>query len=179
MALDAAGGGREAEVVLDRLSGLRGAPRRAAPGPCRGSWWSRVAGKLENGTHALVDLAHEALLRGDRRGSPYWKTFRDWVDQYRKQLEDRRLLEILAEKWHEGGRPRLSNVLTRGRQLRDFRRVGAAISDRAADFFAPAGVYGSCVRRDRPAAAPGRPPRLWIMVDAPRRVGGSPWAAGR
>jgi hypothetical protein len=56
------------------------------------------------------------------------------VDQYRKQLEDRRLLEILAEKWQERGSSPLSNVLARGRQLRDFRRVGAAVSDRAAGY---------------------------------------------
>ena len=81
-----------------------------------------------------VDLAHEALLRNDRHGLPYWRTLRTWVDEYRKQLEDRRLLEILAEKWQAGGGSRLSNELARGRQLRDFRRVGAAISERAAAY---------------------------------------------
>jgi formylglycine-generating enzyme required for sulfatase activity len=73
-------------------------------------------------------------LRSDRRGQPHWKTFHDWVDQYRKQLEDRRLLEILADKWEDARRPRLSNLLARGRQLGDFRRAGAAISRRAADY---------------------------------------------
>jgi formylglycine-generating enzyme required for sulfatase activity len=135
MALAAADGGREAEVVLDRLSGLRGAttPRGARAMP-RLVMVSDSPDEPADATRAQVDLAHEALLRNDRHGQPYWKTLRDWVDQYRKQLENRRLLEILAEKWQDGGRPQLSNVLARGRQLRDFRQVGTAISDRAADY---------------------------------------------
>jgi formylglycine-generating enzyme required for sulfatase activity len=135
MALEAADGGREAEVVLGRLSGLRGpaTPRGARAMP-RLVVISSGADQDDDDAHALVDLAHEALLRNDRQGKPYWKTLRDWVDQYRKQLEDRRLLEILAEKWQDRGRPRLGDALARGGQLRDFRRVGTAISKRAADY---------------------------------------------
>ena len=168
MALGAGGGGREAEIVLDRLSGLRGAttPRGAKAMPRL----VVVSGGADGGDDqpdALIDLAHEALLRSDRRGKPYWKTFHDLVYQYRKQLEeDRRLLEILAEKWQEAGRRRLSNVLARGRQLRDFRRASAAISDRAA-------AYLSASRRLRGLryAALGvlvallRGSRLRILVD--------------
>jgi hypothetical protein len=88
----------------------------------RGVKWSRGPVQSEaKGT--LVDLAHEALVRYDRNKKPYWKRFRTWVDKCRKRLEDRDLLEALAQAWADKGKPGLSGLAS-GRQLRDFRRSG-------------------------------------------------------
>ncbi len=109
--------------MLNRLSGLRdpNIPKGAAATPRLVVVWSRDPEQSDE-KDTLVDLAHEALLRYDRNGQPYWKRFRNWVNQYRKQLEDRDLLEVLAQAWKEKGKPRLSGLAS-GRQLRDFRRV--------------------------------------------------------
>ena len=132
MALDAAGHGPQAEVVLDRLSGLRDATTsRGAQAMPRLVVVSGNQEEENDQAHCLVDLAHEALLRDDRRGEPYWRTLRDWVETYRKQLEDRRLIEILAEKWQERGRSWRSEELARGRQLRDFDRIDSPVSELA------------------------------------------------
>lgn len=180
MALGAAGGGREAEIVLDRLSGLRGpaTPRGARSMP-RLVTVSGAEDKAENGNPALVDLAHEALLRDDRRGKPHWKTLRDWVDQYRKQLEDRRLLEILAEKWQAGGASRWSDVLARPpasglppRRRRDQRWRRRLPPCQPA--FAVAAFRGAR-RAPRVGGACG----LWIVVDRRSRSSGRLFLDGR
>ncbi len=133
MALQAAGGGAEAEHVLNRLSGLRGAAGQAGQDPDpRLVVVSEADAERPGEPSYRVDLAHEALLRLDPAGRPYWKTLRDWVDSHRKQLEDRDLLEILAEQWQDAGKPRLGG-LAFGRQLKDFRRTDAP-SPRAAAF---------------------------------------------
>jgi formylglycine-generating enzyme required for sulfatase activity len=124
-ALKAAGGGSQAQHVLDRLSGLRdpSIPKGAAATPRLIVVWSRDPEQSDE-KDTLVDLAHETLLRYDHNGQPYWKRFRNWVNQYRKQLEDRDLLEVLAQAWKEKGKPRLSGLAS-GRHLRDFSRVEA------------------------------------------------------
>jgi formylglycine-generating enzyme required for sulfatase activity len=124
-ALKAGGGGSQAQRVLDRLSGLRdpSIPKGAAATPRLIVVLSRDPEQSDE-KDTLVDLAHEALLRYDRNGQPYWERFRNWVNQYRRQLEDRDLLEVLAQAWKEKGKPRLSGLAS-GHQLGDFSRVEA------------------------------------------------------
>ncbi len=127
-AMEAAGSGPDdarAREVLDRLSGVRDptAPRGAAATPRLVVVWSRESQHEGGEADTFVDLAHEALLRDDRSGRPYWKTLREWVDRYRKQLEERDLLDALAQAWHDRGRPRLSGLAS-GRQLREFHHAG-------------------------------------------------------
>lgn len=135
MALNAAGGGKEAEVVLDRLSGLRdAATQRGANAMPRLVVVSGDGEDQSDSARSLVDLAHEALLRDDRRGEPYWKTLRGWVETYRNQLEDRRLIEILAEKWLDLGKSWRSPELARGRQLNEFNLIEAPMSEVAVSY---------------------------------------------
>jgi formylglycine-generating enzyme required for sulfatase activity len=123
-AIAAAGGGEAAERVLGRLSGLRGLDQGVdRPAPRLIAVWEDHAPDGGRSTWK-VDLAHEALLRVDPEGRPYWKTLRDWVDESRKRLEDRELLCLLAEKWEALGRPG-SGGLAQGSQLRDFLRLEA------------------------------------------------------
>jgi hypothetical protein len=137
MALEAAGGGPEAERVLDRLSGLSTAEQGAVP---RLVAVTQAEGGGGGAAGFQVDLAHEALLRMDHEAKPYWKTLRDWVDEERTTLQDRDLLEVLADQWAEQGRPRLSGLAS-GRQLRDFGRVTGARD--------PAPAYLKASRRRR------------------------------
>jgi formylglycine-generating enzyme required for sulfatase activity len=79
-----------------------------------------------------VDLAHEALLRDDREGKPYWPTLRGWVDTEREQLQSRQVVERLAESWGKG-----RGGLVSGRQLRAFRPLltsCVALSEQAGQF---------------------------------------------
>jgi hypothetical protein len=129
IALKAAGGGEQADKILDQLSGLRGpeTPRGAAARP-------RLI-VISNGSKDeptdLVDLAHETLLRYNRHDQPYWKTLRDRITAERKRLEDRELLEVLAKSWDDRGRPR-DGLATRA-QLKAFEQL-RDVSDRANRF---------------------------------------------
>ena len=72
----------------------------------------------------LVDLAHETLLRNNRKNEPFWPTLRDEVTKKRKSLENRDLAEALAKNWRENGSPRWDGLATRAqrsafRQVRD------------------------------------------------------------
>jgi formylglycine-generating enzyme required for sulfatase activity len=64
-----------------------------------------------------VDVAHEALIRE-------WDRLRGWVNKVRKQLNDRRLLLDMAEKWRDRGRPKFSGLASIG-QLWGFWSAGA------------------------------------------------------
>jgi formylglycine-generating enzyme required for sulfatase activity len=106
-ALQAAGGGLEAEEVLLGLSGgrtvravgaLRAAPRLIVVSPGEGG-----NGSAANDT---VDLVHETLLRRDRHGQAYWKTLSDWVEQNREDLWTRDRALGAAEEWERSGRDR-------------------------------------------------------------------------
>jgi formylglycine-generating enzyme required for sulfatase activity len=135
-ALEAAGGGAEAQRVLDRLSGLR-SPEVDDLGP-------RLVAVSESGSGEpnayQVDLAHEALLRCDHQGKPYWETLYKWARDNRAMLESRALLEALAEQWRKQGCPRLSGLAS-GRQLKAFARVKGARDP------APAYLRASRLRR--------------------------------
>lgn len=120
-AIRAAGSGQRAELIINRLSGLRGPemPQGEAARP------RLIIISNKNASHSrleLVDLAHETLLRYDRNNQPFWKTLRDRITTKRKMLEDRQLLETLAENWREQNSPRFSALATRA-QLRNFLRL--------------------------------------------------------
>lgn len=123
-ALQAAGGGPEAQRILNRLSGLRAEGRQAPQDPDPHLIVvseAEAGGSVEHASR--VDLAHESLLRGDASGRPYWKTLYDWVKAAREQLEARDRLEDDAKQWEAAGKGRLSELLARGRQLKAFMRV--------------------------------------------------------
>jgi hypothetical protein len=84
-ALGAAGGGPEAERVLERLSSGR------AKGLARLVVVSREAG------NERVDLAHDALIH-------QWATLRDWIKNERKTLELRDDVEDSTRIWEASGR---------------------------------------------------------------------------
>jgi hypothetical protein len=87
-ALGAAGGGREAEEVLSRLSGGSGDTAWRGRAHTRGRLVV-VRGK-ENS--ARVDLVHEALIK-------WWATLRGWVEEERAALELRDDVEDAARIW--------------------------------------------------------------------------------
>ena len=95
-AIQAAGGGPEADQILARLSGGRNpeAPPAAASTPRL----VVVSGPAEQPSAQRVDLAHEAVLRR-------WSTLREWVEADRKMLERRDDLEAAALGWKEAGCP--------------------------------------------------------------------------
>lgn len=142
MALAAAGGGAEAERILDRLSGQRD-PRAAAssPGTPR---LVVISDDESNGAYPLVDLAHETLLRKDAYDKPYWKTFRDRIDREKRMLEDRDRLELAAAAWERNGRPRLSGLAS-GRDLKDFPRAG--VPSKLAAEYLRVSLWGGWLRR--------------------------------
>jgi formylglycine-generating enzyme required for sulfatase activity len=129
VALRAAGNGSEAERVLSRLSGARDGqtPESAKALPrlisISGSWTPVTEGKVgqndkDRTEDVRVDLSHEALLRSNREGTPYWPTLHGWLDEERDRIHARHLLERLAESWTRG-----EGELLRGRQLRRFRSL--------------------------------------------------------
>jgi hypothetical protein len=81
VALHAAGGGAEADAVINQLSGLRGPGMpEGVPRPRLVVVWTMA----RNGqTMELVDLAHETLLRKDRHDKPYWPTLRREIEKQR------------------------------------------------------------------------------------------------
>lgn len=132
-ALRAAGGGVAAEQVLNRLAGARDArtPEHARAMP-RLVTLSDPAPTAADAAESLVDLAHEALLRDDRNGKPYWPKLRGWVYTEREQLQSRQIVERLAESWGKG-----TGGLVTGRHLRAFRpllKSCVALSDQAEGF---------------------------------------------
>jgi hypothetical protein len=121
VALQAAGGGEQAETILNQLSGLRGRDTsRGAPARPRLVVLS-TATRNEASTD-LVDLAHETLLRYNRDKEPYWGTLRTEITKRRKEIQNLQLAEALAKEWRENGGSRWSGLATRT-QRKAFRRL--------------------------------------------------------
>jgi hypothetical protein len=59
---------------------------------------------------AIVDVAHEALIRG-------WKLLRGWLDEDRQNLRQQRWIEDRAIEWQGSGK--VKEFLLSGRQLKD------------------------------------------------------------
>jgi hypothetical protein len=130
VALQAAGGGAQAENILNRLSGLRGDDTsRGAPARPRLVVLSAAA--RDGRTTDLVDLAHETLLRYNRDKQPYWPTLREEIRRRREHMEHRQLAEALAKQWRERGRSWWRNLATRS-QLKAFRTLTDLEDDAAA-----------------------------------------------
>jgi len=130
VALQAAGGGTQAETILNQLSGLRGRDTsRGTPARPRLVVLSTATrdGTLTN----LVDLAHETLLRYDRNKKPYWGTLRAEITKRRRAIENRQLAEVLAKDWRENGSPRWSGLAPRA-QRKAFKRLRDLSGDAAA-----------------------------------------------
>lgn len=136
VALQAAGGGTQAETILNQLSGLRGRDTsRGAPARPRLVVLSTAT---RDGTSTdLVDLAHETLLRYDRNKKLYWGTLRAEITKRRKAIENRQLAEALAKDWREQGSSRWSGLATRA-QRQVFQRLPDLSSD-AADYVTQVG----------------------------------------
>ena len=112
VALQAAGGGTQAETILHQLSGLRGRDTsRGAPARPRLVVLSTAT--RDGISTDLVDLAHETLLRYDRNKKPYWGTFRAEITKKRKAIENRQLAETLAKEWRDNGSSRWPGLATR------------------------------------------------------------------
>jgi uncharacterized protein YjbI with pentapeptide repeats len=62
---------------------------------------------------AVVDVAHEALIR-------HWQLLRQWLDERRDVLRQQRKIETAAEEWRD--RQKASGYLLQGRQLTEARR---------------------------------------------------------
>ncbi|MCK6589688.1 MAG: tetratricopeptide repeat protein, partial [Polyangiaceae bacterium] len=92
-ALDALGGGPEAEQMLLRLSGGRD------PDKPESELSARIALITASETEDRVDLVHDVLLR-------QWKTFRAWIDKRRKALDRSEDLEAAAQAWEAAGAPK-------------------------------------------------------------------------
>lgn len=124
LALKAAGGGPAAERLLNRLSGLRDEVGATAGNPDPRLVVISEAESAPSGEPAYrVDLAHEALLRENAAGHPYWKTLHTWVKNARQDLEARDRLEDNAIQWEQAGKRRFSELLARGQPLNRFLRV--------------------------------------------------------
>lgn len=92
-AIEAAGGGPEAEQILLRLSGGRD------PDKPDSELSARLALLTTSETEDRVDLVHDVLLR-------QWKTLRGWIDRRRKALDRSDDLEAAAQAWEAAGAPR-------------------------------------------------------------------------
>lgn len=128
VALKAAGGGAEAEKILNRLSGLRG---RDTEGGAPAMPRLVVLSKAKGDSTDLVDLAHETLLRYDRNKKPYWGTLRAEITKRRKAIENRQLAEALAKDWREQGSSRWAGLATRA-QCNAFKELRDLSDDTAA-----------------------------------------------
>ena len=72
---------------------------------------SEIVGKgIESGRAAVVDVAHEALIR-------HWSLLRKWLEESRDLLRQSRKMEALAEEWRTQGKK--PDYLLQGRQLSD------------------------------------------------------------
>jgi hypothetical protein len=148
VALHAAGGGDQAQEILNQLSGLRGPdtargaaarPRLVVLSTSRQKETSTDMSsappesnrKPNDSSTDLVDLAHETLLRYDRNKKPYWETLRREITKRRKEIENRQLAEALAKDWRENGSPRWSGLATRA-QVKAFRRLRGLSDDATA-----------------------------------------------
>jgi uncharacterized protein YjbI with pentapeptide repeats len=65
-----------------------------------------------SGRVAVLDVAHEALIR-------QWPLLRQWVDENRDILRQKRKIEAVAEEWREKGKSK--GYLLQGKQLTDAR----------------------------------------------------------
>ncbi|MEG4497746.1 pentapeptide repeat-containing protein [Microcoleus sp. F10-C6] len=63
-----------------------------------------------SGRVAVVDVAHEALIR-------QWPLLRQWVDENRDILRQKRKIEAVAEEWRERGKAK--DYLLQGKQVTD------------------------------------------------------------
>jgi uncharacterized protein YjbI with pentapeptide repeats len=70
---------------------------------------------------AIVDVAHEALIRG-------WKLLRGWLDEDRQNLRQQRWIEDRAIEWQKSGKAK--EFLLSGKQLRDVLRFNQQQIDR-------------------------------------------------
>ncbi|MEO5863596.1 MAG: formylglycine-generating enzyme family protein, partial [Nitrospiraceae bacterium] len=141
VALQAAGGGAQAETILNQLSGLRGqATSRGAPARPRLVVLS--SGTRDGVSTDLVDLAHETLLRYDRNKKSYWGTLRAEITKRRKAIENRQLAEALAKDWRDQGSPLWSRLATRA-QYKTFQRLPDLSGDAAAYVKASLLVFAS------------------------------------
>ncbi|MFB2979965.1 pentapeptide repeat-containing protein, partial [Microseira sp. BLCC-F43] len=67
-------------------------------------------GDQASGRVAVVDVAHEALIR-------QWPLLRKWIDENRDILRQKRKIEAAAEEWRERGKSK--GYLLQGKQLTD------------------------------------------------------------
>jgi uncharacterized protein YjbI with pentapeptide repeats len=79
----------------------------------------REKGKVSG--DAIVDVAHEALIRG-------WKLLRGWLDEDRQNLRQQRWIEDRAIEWQKSGKAK--EFLFSGKQLRDVLRFNQQQTDR-------------------------------------------------
>ena len=123
-ALEAAGGGPEAEQMLLRLSGGRD------PDKPDSELSARIALLTTSETEDRVDFVHDVLLR-------QWRALRSWIDRRRKALERGEDLEAAAQAWEAAGSPR-DDVSTGA--LFAYLRTAEAQSERARAYLAAAGA---------------------------------------
>jgi uncharacterized protein YjbI with pentapeptide repeats/energy-coupling factor transporter ATP-binding protein EcfA2 len=64
----------------------------------------------ESGKVAVVDVAHEALIR-------HWSLLRKWLDENRDKLRQKRKIEAAAEEWRE--KRKAKDYLLQGKPLQD------------------------------------------------------------
>ena len=68
----------------------------------------------KRGSGAIVDVAHEALIRS-------WRQLRQWLDESRETLRQTRKIEQAAAEWEE--RRKAKDYLLQGRRLREAREL--------------------------------------------------------
>lgn len=134
-AIEAAGGGAEAEQILSRLSGGRD------PDKPDSDLSARLALIAVSETEDRVDLIHESLLR-------QWKTLQGWIEHQRKSIERRQDLEAAAGVWEAAGSPQ--DDLPKGAVLA-YLRTTEPETDRARSFLAAANALDA--RREASLAA--------------------------
>lgn len=117
-AIDALGGGQEAEQILIRLSGGRD------PDKPDSELSARIALLTASETEDRVDLIHDVLLR-------QWRAFRGWIDRRRKALDRSEDLEGAAQAWEAAGAPK-DDVPTGATFA--YLRTAEPLSDRARAF---------------------------------------------
>jgi WD40 repeat protein len=88
------------------LFSVRDRPAEALP-----DWSDRLhSPTLEKSTQAVVDVAHEALIR-------HWSLLRQWCSRDREMLVRQRELEEAARIWYDAGQPASIEFLLAGRRL--------------------------------------------------------------
>ncbi|MGB7440478.1 MAG: pentapeptide repeat-containing protein [Coleofasciculaceae cyanobacterium] len=87
--------------------------------------------KILNPKSVVVDVAHEALIR-------HWILLREWLNESRGNLREKRKIEAVAEEWR--GRGKAKDYLLQGRRLREAKEFqkeqvdGFALSKLAEEF---------------------------------------------